>query len=472
MRAELPKGWAEAALDEVAHINPPGAATTVPDEQPVTFVPMAAVQELTGRIDVSTLRPFGEVKKGFTRFREGDVLFAKITPCMENGKIAVARGLAGGVGCGSTEFHVLRPSGAVLPDYLRYYLVQSAYRREAQRNMQGAVGQQRVPTDFLRESRMPVAPLAEQQRIVSRIEELFSEIDEGERALERAGRLLTHYGAAMLSTAVGGELTRQWREGTGRRSIAASTPNSGQEAPLPQGWQWIALRELICEGPTNGYSPKADPGATGTLALKLTATTSGRLRLDQDAVKRLNETIEPDSPLWLRPGDVLIQRANSLEHVGVTAIFDGPPAEYIYPDLMMRVRIADPTLRHWIVRYLNSTAARRFFQRHATGTAGSMPKISGKVVKSLPVPVPPADEMRHALDLLEARLAQASSQVADLARQRRSMHLLRQSILKAAFSGHLVPQDPRDEPAAALLARLAAGSTPAPRRRHRESATP
>ena len=158
MTRDMPLGWAPTTLDQVAYINPPGAATVVPDGQAVTFVPMAAVEELTGRMSVALSKPFAEVKKGFTRFRDGDVLFAKITPCMENGKIAVARGLAGGIGCGSTEFHVLRPRSAVSAEYLRYFLVRSVYRQEAQRNMQGAVGQRRVPVDFLRQSALPLAP--------------------------------------------------------------------------------------------------------------------------------------------------------------------------------------------------------------------------------------------------------------------------------------------------------------------------
>src|ERR1051325_2292163 len=121
----LPSSWAPTTIGQVADINPPGATVSAPDERAVTFLSMAAVEELTGRINLTCLRPFGEVKKGFTRFRDGDVLFAKITPCMENGKVAVVRDLIGGVGCGSTEFHVLRPAADVHPDYLRYFIVRS-----------------------------------------------------------------------------------------------------------------------------------------------------------------------------------------------------------------------------------------------------------------------------------------------------------------------------------------------------------
>jgi type I restriction enzyme S subunit len=105
---------------------------------------------------------------------------------MENGKIAVARNLVNKKGCGSTEFHVLRGYLGVSPDYIQYYLLQDAYRSEAKRHMSGAVGQLRVPPDFLRESEIPLCSAGEQVRIVAKIEELFSDLDKGEESLRQA----------------------------------------------------------------------------------------------------------------------------------------------------------------------------------------------------------------------------------------------------------------------------------------------
>ncbi|MBI2917758.1 MAG: hypothetical protein HYY01_07155 [Chloroflexi bacterium] len=124
----------------------------------VSFVPMAAVEAVTGRMDTSQARPYGEVKKGYTPFSDGDVLFAKITPCMENGKIAVAKGLTNGTGCGSTEFHVLRPIKGIPGQLLMYYLFQDDFRKEARGHMTGTAGQLRVPARFLDESPFPLPP--------------------------------------------------------------------------------------------------------------------------------------------------------------------------------------------------------------------------------------------------------------------------------------------------------------------------
>lgn len=112
-------------LTQAVELNPRPDRAALPDDLEVSFVPMAAVEAATGRMDATAVRRFGEVKKGYTIFREGDVLFAKITPCMENGKMAVARGLHNGIGCGSTEFHVLRPQPGVDAHYI-YHFVSSA----------------------------------------------------------------------------------------------------------------------------------------------------------------------------------------------------------------------------------------------------------------------------------------------------------------------------------------------------------
>src|SRR6185437_13075560 len=120
---------------EVADINPKVDKSQIQDDLEVSFVPMPAVEELSGRVDVSTCRPFAEVKKGYTPFLEGDVLFAKITPCMENGKIAVVPTLKNGYGFGSTEFHVLRPHQGIDAKYLRYFVSSQSFRADAEHNM-------------------------------------------------------------------------------------------------------------------------------------------------------------------------------------------------------------------------------------------------------------------------------------------------------------------------------------------------
>lgn len=163
----VPHTWAEVRLTDVCDLNPRlSPEDRLDDAELVTFVPMSAVDESAGLIDKPEVRTFGEVANGYTSFRENDVLFAKVTPCMENGKAAVVGALENGLGFGSTEFHVLRPTVAVLPAYVFSYVRQQAFRERAASAFIGTGGLQRVPPDFLCRVKLPLPTLPEQRQIV------------------------------------------------------------------------------------------------------------------------------------------------------------------------------------------------------------------------------------------------------------------------------------------------------------------
>ncbi|MDH5672827.1 MAG: restriction endonuclease subunit S [Myxococcales bacterium] len=225
---------------------------------------------------------------------------------------------------------------------------------------------------------------------------------------------------------------------------------------IPQGWQAVPLGELAIEGPTNGYSPQSDPNGQGSLSLKLSATTQQRLILNEETIKRLREEIAPDASVWLRPGDLLVQRSNTAELVGTAAIFDGPPNTYIYPDLMMRLRFGDEATTRWVWRYMNSAAGRRFFRVMAAGAAGSMPKISGAKLRTMLIPVPPLPEQRRIADILDKADA--------IRRKRKEAITLTEDLLRSAFLEMF--GDPLTNPKGwqveplAKLGRITTGNTP------------
>jgi type I restriction enzyme S subunit len=205
-----------------------------------------------------------------------------------------------------------------------------------------------------------------------------------------------------------------------------------------RSWPQVPLGELITEGPTNGYSPRSGDNPKGTLSLKLTATTRGVMDLSDRAVKRLNEVIPKDSKFWLRPGDILIQRANSLEYVGMAAIYDGPPCKYIYPDLMIRIRVASPTMARWIWRYCLSASGRRYFTNNATGTAGNMPKVNGSTIRSMQIPLPPKDQIEALLGKVDRALDAIDALQSEAGRARQLLDRLDRAMLAKAFRGELV----------------------------------
>lgn len=199
-------------LSEAVAVNPKIDRTLLADDTPVSFVPMAAVGAADGSIDASTVRPYAEVKKGYTHFRESDVLFAKVTPCMENGKMAVARNLKNGMGFGSTEFHVLRPREGVDPHYVYHFVSSQTFRKEAARHMTGAVGLRRVPSAFLESAEIPLPALDVQREIVAELEKHFSRLDEAVANLQRVKANLKRYKASVLKAAVEGRLTNHGSE--------------------------------------------------------------------------------------------------------------------------------------------------------------------------------------------------------------------------------------------------------------------
>lgn len=155
-------------LGDVCEVNP----RTDPDlksTQTCSFIPMSYVDDRFGIITRQDTKTVGEVMSGYTFFKEKDVLFAKITPCMENGKAAVARGLTNGIGFGSTEFHVVRPSKAVIPELVFYFLRQENVRKYAKRRMTGSAGQQRVPSTVLEEFELSLPSTIEEQKRIAAI---------------------------------------------------------------------------------------------------------------------------------------------------------------------------------------------------------------------------------------------------------------------------------------------------------------
>ncbi len=183
----LPNGWIWVTLSEACHINPRRPdLSSYSDQTQVTFVPMPAVDQERGVVATPETRDLADVRKGYTFFRENDVLFAKITPCMQNGKSAIARDLSNALGFGSTEFHVLRPKDDVLPEWIHLFVRQRWFRDLAARYFTGSVGQQRVPQSFLEQQQIPLPPLPEQHRIVARIEELMTRIEEAKRLRKEA----------------------------------------------------------------------------------------------------------------------------------------------------------------------------------------------------------------------------------------------------------------------------------------------
>jgi type I restriction enzyme S subunit len=174
----IPSAWSWTHLAQIGIINPQNDSE---DNAEASFVPMRMIYAEYRQPSEHEIRPWGEIRRGFTHFADGDVGLAKITPCFENGKSTVFRNLTGGIGAGTTELHIVRPI-FVVADYILIFLKSSHFIEAGIPKMTGTAGQKRVPKDYFAFSPFPLPPLAEQHRIVAKVDELMALCDKLEAA--------------------------------------------------------------------------------------------------------------------------------------------------------------------------------------------------------------------------------------------------------------------------------------------------
>lgn len=200
--------WEKTILKNVCKVNPKKIDTSgLPDNLKVSFFPMAALSEVSGEITDPQIRLLKDVKSGFTNFLEGDVVFAKITPCMENGKSAVIGKLVNGIGYGTTEFYVLRCGKDLYNRYLYHMIRDTTFRSEAKSVMSGAVGQQRVPKSFMENYPLKLPSVPEQVEIVRTLDNLLAKEQQAKETAEDVLEQIDLIKKAILARAFRGKLS-------------------------------------------------------------------------------------------------------------------------------------------------------------------------------------------------------------------------------------------------------------------------
>jgi len=401
---DLPEGWRLLRLDQVCEINPSRKGrTNYPDDLPVSFVPMAAVDEVTGTIAAPETRPFSTVKKGYTWFVENDVLFAKISPCMQNGKAAIARDLSNGVGFGSTEFHVLRPGPAVLPEWIHLFIRQPSFKSAAAQHFTGSVGQQRVPEAFLTTQVVPVPPLSEQRRIVTRIKELAAKIERA-RGLRREAIQ---------------ELRGAFRYLNGTVFDFQGDSVIGNFATIQSGYAF-----------KSGWF--SDEGIRLVRNVNI-----GHGRIEWSEVARLPLSRRPEfSRFELSVGDILIALDRPIISTGVkVALVSAQDTPSLLLQRVGRVRfLNDSVIPEFFYTWLQSD---KFASAINPGRSNGIPHISPKDVELIPFAVPPLSEQRRIVSYLRNVQARV-----DVLKQRQGetateLDALLPTVLARAFRGEL-----------------------------------
>jgi type I restriction enzyme, S subunit len=374
------------------------------------------------------------------RFAAGDVLYGKLRPYLNKILIADQDGYC------TTEIIPIKPNRAIDGRYLFYWFKHPEFLGYVDSVSHG-IQMPRLGTEAGLKAPLMLAPLNEQRRIVAKLDRLFASSRRAREELARVSGLCDRYKQALLAAACSGRLTADWR-----------TKQCSE-----MDWQSTILGELIIGKPKNGYSAKPVNYETSFRVLTLTATTSGKF--DPRHFKYFDEIIDEKSPFWLQPGDILVQRGNTIEYVGVAAVYDGIPNQFVFPDLMMRLRAKSGVITQFLYMVLSCEKSRKHLRSKATGTAGNMPKINQPTLVSLPIDLPSIEEQKEIVQRVEKLFKTIDLMEQEYQKASKLCDRLEQATLSKAFRGELVPQNPDDEPAAALLERIRAEKQDQPKGR-------
>ncbi len=381
---ELPAHWMVSLLIDISQVNPRLDRSIESDDVVVDFVPMRAVEPEGGGLLRPEVSTYGKVKKGYTAFQSGDVIMAKITPCMENGKTCVVPELPGAACFGSTEFHVVRAEQGIDPRWIANYLLQHSTRHAAQRQMAGGVGQMRVPASFLDGLGLPVPPTSEQSRILDAIDELLSDLDAGVAALERVRAKLKQYRAAVLMAAVEGALT-------GDRTHFVDTPLA-----------------VLIEGLGQGWSPKCDlardPYDDEWAIIKTTAVQSMKY-VDGEA-KPLPVGLAPRPHIEIKPGDMLMTRKGPRQRAGVACLVRETRPRRMICDTVYRFHCKTKLVQpDYLELALNSPRVVAAIDRKKSGINDSGVSLTHFKLGEVQIPIPPLPLQASIVEAVEDQLS-------------------------------------------------------------------
>ena len=452
---EIPTAWRWACLDDLGTTR---VRNDVEDSTRASFVPMALISSTYGVAAQSEERTWSEIKKGFTHFADGDVVMAKITPCFENAKSAVMRNLVNGVGAGTTELHVFRRgTELILPDFVLLYVKTRGFITRGEPRMTGSAGQKRVPRAYFATSPFPLPPLAEQKRIVAKVDELMALCD----------RL---------------EAQQQERE-TRHAALARASLARFADAPTPANLPFLFhpsyaippadLRKSILTLAVQGKLVPQDPNDEPALSLleqiaahKAALAKNGKLRGSTTVKPMADDEAEFDLPsnwCWVRFGEIMVNRdgeripvskeeretkAKTYDYYGASGVIDkidgylfNKPLLLIGEDGANLISRSTPIAyiargQYWVNNHAHvldgiSEDFLQFIELHINAinlekyvTGSAQPKMNQAKMNSIPIALPPLAEQRRIVakveqlmalvDALETQLAASRATAANL----------------------------------------------------------
>ena len=411
---DIPKTWRWVHFGTVAEFNPKVVAR---EDTLVSFLPMACIEDGYSGVIAPESRTWGDVRTNYSRFANGDVIIAKITPCFQNRKSAVVHALENGIGAGTTELHVIRPLNGLSRRFV-FWLVKSSYLIDSLVPlMTGTAGQKRVPLTALKNLPFPLPPLAEQERIVAKLDKLMPLIDqlaELEREREDLDRaFFTALEAAILQAATEGKLTRQRPEDGNAADLLSRIaeekttlvkagklkkpkplpPVTEDEQPfeIPDNWEWARLGEVSNYGTVVHVDPYDIPAGAWILNLEDIEKDSGRL------LSTSRDRSAASTKVQFCKGDVLYSKLRPYLNKVLIAPADGYATTEIMPMRIFTLGSNEFARYLLISPYFNNYVNSRTYGM-------KMPRLGTKDALQAPVSLPPLAEQERIVAKLDAVL--------------------------------------------------------------------
>jgi type I restriction enzyme S subunit len=436
--SELPLGWTWTCNAVIGNTSP---RVSVSDDALVAFVPMNVIPKDYRESLNPEIRLWTEIKRGYTHFADGDIVVAKITPCFQNGKACVMKDLPGGVGAGTTELHVLRPfPNTVIPLYMLLIFKSPEFVNGGVASFTGTAGQQRVSTDYFRYCPIPLPPLAEQKRIVAKVDELMGlcdalEAQQQERELRKSVLVrssLSRFAEAptpenlgylfhrsydippselrksILTLAVQGKLVPQ--DSNDRPATISKDSHVNKPFSIPEKWAWIHLEELQPEF-QNGVSSRGDKGGIPIIVIRLADV--DKRRIDLENPRAISISKDQMAKYRLEVGDTLITRVNGSADIVGTFIPVLESLDAIYCDHFIRMRIDPDRLFPGYTALVGDSQIVREQIRNLFITTAGQKTVNQGHIRSLSIPLPPLAEQHR----IVAKVDQLMALVDELERQ-------------------------------------------------------
>ena len=414
---EIPGSWKWVRVAQVVTLNP---KNDLDDHLDTAFIPMPCVSDGFRNSHTFEVKKWGEIKKGFTHFADGDIGVAKITPCFQNRKSVVFQGLPNGYGAGTTELSIVRViNTTILREYLLWFFKSEYFIVNGVKSFTGTAGQQRIHKDYLATCLFPLPPLAEQKRIVAQIEQLLPYLDRYEKAWNRLEEFNRRFPADMqksiLQMAIQGKLVEQRpEEGTGEelyRQIQAEKKRLIQEGKIkkekslpeiaedevpfeiPEGWCWVRWGDLS-QSIQYGYNAPAQENGRIKM-VRISDIQNGKVLWDTVPYCEISEDEIPTYLLGIN--DILFARTGGT--VGKSYLVKEVPEDAIYAGYLIRTRYSALLCPEYLKYFMESQL---YWEQLRNGTiATAQPNCNGKTLSRMILPLPPLAEQKRIVARLE-----------------------------------------------------------------------